>query len=291
VRAGKETDKGGRKRSRLALVILGAVWLLLGCELLEMPPPLASPTAVLPLTTPPIRPTPLPTTAPDTGWQLLQAGLERRQINLPGGDGLPWESVYILRLEPAYFRFDVAYRPGEPLALSQWQEETGALLVVNGGYFTAKHIATGRIIHNGEASGTGYGDFAGMLAIGEDGWPELWWLRKRPYNPAEPLWAGLQSFPVLVRPGGEPGFPEEDGRPSRRTVIAQDRQGRILFIVTRGGGFTLHQLSRYLTESDLDLHIALNLDGGTSTGLILREPVESIPPFVLLPVVITVHTR
>lgn len=248
-------------------------------------------TAVTTPTTAPVPPTTAPTLSPDTGWQPLQTGLERRQIQLPGGDGLPWESVYMLRLEPDYFEFGVAYRPGQPLALSQWLEETGALLVVNGGYFTEENIATGRIIANGQASGVSYGDFAGMFAATEDGRPELRWLRERPYNPQEPLWAGLQSFPMLVRPGGELGFPEEDGRPSRRAIIAQDKQGRFLFIVTRGGGFTLHQLSRYLTEGDLELEIAVNLDGGSSAGLSLREPAESIPPFVLLPAVITVHPK
>jgi uncharacterized protein YigE (DUF2233 family) len=278
---------------RAALMILGSAWLLFGCALLDAPAialtPLP-PTGAPPTVAPPASSTAAPTLSPDTGWQPLQPGLERRQIQLPGGDGLPWENVYILRLEPDYFEFGVAYRPGQPLALSQWLEETGALLVVNGGYFTEEHIATGRIVSRGEASGVSYGDFAGMFAVTDNG-PELRWLRERPYNPQETLWAGLQSFPLLVKPGGELGFPDEDGRPSRRVVIAQDKQGRFLFIVTRGGGFTLHQLSRYLVAGDLGLEIALNLDGGASAGLMLREPAESVPPFVLLPAVITVHTK
>jgi uncharacterized protein YigE (DUF2233 family) len=102
---------------------------------------------------------------------------------------------------------------------------------------------------------------------------------------------GLQSFPVLVKPGGQPGFLEEDGLTSRRTVIAQDRDGRILFILAPWGSFTLYQLSAYLAASDLELDIALNLDGGTSTGLLLIEPAEDIPAFVPLPAVITVHSR
>ena len=105
--------------------------------------------------------------------------------------------------------------------------------------------------------------------------------------------AGLQSFPVLVKPGGEPGFPAEleDNVTARRTVIAQDREGRILLLVSPRGDFTLHRLSLHLTNSDLDLDIALNLDGGPSTGIMLAEPREVIPSQTLLPIVILVYPR
>jgi hypothetical protein len=50
-------------------------------------------------------------------------------------------------------------------------------------------------------------------------------------------------------------------------------------------------MSRYLAESDLAVDSALNLDGGTSTGLLLSEPDEGIVAFTLLPVVIIVYPR
>lgn len=131
-----------------------------------------------------------------------------------------------------------------------------------------------------------------MLAVTANG-PELRWLAQQSYRPNEPLLAGLQSFPILVKPGGEIGFPaqHEDHQQSRRTVIGQDRQGRILFIVTPRGYFTLHQLSLYLANSDFDLDIAVNLDGGPSSGVLVADPSEGIVPFTPLPVIITVHPR
>jgi uncharacterized protein YigE (DUF2233 family) len=255
--------------------------------------------AVEPTAAPVLQPTPtlfvtptvaLPTAtvAADSGWQVLRTGLEKRVINVVDGNGRLVESVYLLRFEPAYYQFGVAYRPGEPLSLEAWQAETGALVVMNGGYFTELNVATGLIVSNGQASGASYGDFAGMLAVTAEG-PELRWLGERPYDPNETLVAAVQSFPLLVKPGGLVGFPDEDGLVNRRTVVAQDRQGRILFLVAPGGYFTLHQLSIYLVNSDLDLDIALNLDGGTSTGLLLAEPAEGIGAYTLLPAVITVH--
>ena len=119
------------------------------------------------------------------------------------------------------------------------------------------------------------------------------WLHDQPYDPDEPLQEALQSFPVLVKPGGLIGFPvdADDGRPARRTVVAQDRQGRILIIVAPRGHLSLHELACFLIESDLNLDVALNLDGGFSTGLWLRahEKFVEIDSLVPVPSVISVE--
>lgn len=231
-----------------------------------------------------------PTYLPDTGWESLQPGLERRVINLLSTEGNLLETLYILRVDPAVFRLDVVYQPGQPLDLIRWQEETGALVVVNGGFFTDSNEATGVIVVNGKASGVSYSDFGGMLAITKNG-PELRWLPMQPYDPGEPLNAGLQSFPMLVRPGGQLGIMEEEGLPARRTIIGRDISGRFIFLVAGSGTFTLHEMSLYLVGSDLELDIALNLDGGASSGMLLASPAEGIPAFSLLPSVITVHLK
>jgi len=104
------------------------------------------------------------------------------------------------------------------------------------------------------------------------------WLRDQPYDPSEPLKEALQSFPVLVKPGGVVGFPADadDGLPSRRTVVAQDRQGHILFVVAPRGYLSLHELACFLADSDLGVDVALNLDGGFSTGLWLKAGGASV---------------
>lgn len=235
----------------------------------------------------------LPPTAvvvPDTGWEVLRAGLERRIINLEIGPDTVHEKLYLVRVNPEYFRFDIGYRPGNPLDLVSWQVETGALLVINGGYFTETYEATGLVVADGIAYGTSYRGFGGMLTIDGQG-PELRQLAQRPYNPAEYLLGGLQSFPMLVLPDQQAGYVEEGDLPSRRTVIGQDHQGRFIFLVASSGTFTLAELSLFLLGSDLDLRLALNLDGGSSSGILLADPVEGVLPFSLLPTVITVFAR
>jgi hypothetical protein len=253
-----------------------------------MPAVVASPSlAPLPVVSPTAEP-------PDTGWQVLQPGLERRMVRLFNDQDQYIESLYIWRLDQSLFRLDVAYQE-TPQSLEEWQAETKALMVVNGSYFWVEgeqYFPSGLIILEGQAMGSPYESFAGMLAIVE-GWSELRWLAEEPYDPAEPLAAGLQSFPLLVKPGGELGFPVqfEDNIRARRTVIGQDREGRLLLIVTPRGHFTLHQLSLYLTESDLNLDIAMNLDGGPSTGALVADPPETIPSQSVLPIVILVYPR
>ena len=204
------------------------------------------------------------------------------------------ESLYIHRLDQNYFRLDIAYHE-TPQNLEDWYKETNASLIINGGFFREdeeRQIPNGLTIVNGQRMGSSYDSFAGMLAI-KDGWAELRWLAQKPYDPAEPLQAALHSFPVLIKPGGELGFPveSEDNVQARRTVIAQDGEGRFLFMVTPRGYFTLHQLSLYLMGSDLNLDIALNLDGGPSSGVWASEPREIIPSQTLLPIVILVYPR
>ena len=279
------------RRSACLGLLFAGLHVLLGCSFLEpLPTATAQPTATF---TP--RPTATPTPTPDNpgGWKRLQSGLERRTLEI-WQDGQYLEALYILRMQPDRFRFGIAYDPGG-LTLEDWQAQTGALIVINGGYFWQegeRYLPNGLTVIDGIPMGSSYGDFGGMLAISEDG-PELRWLAQQPYDPSETLLAALQSFPILVKPGGQLGFPaeNEDNLSARRTAIAQDQEGRMLFMVAPQGNLTLHQLSAYLVASDLGLDIAINLDGGPSSGILLADPAEKIPAISPLPVVITVHSR
>lgn len=281
--------------SRRLLSVVLCSWIVLGCSLTYQIP-IAPTLTPVPTATPSPAPTSVPTLEPaqDTGWAVLQPGFERRFLKIYNDQNQHIESLYMFRLDQNYFRLDVAYHES-PQPLESWQRETDALLVVNGGFYRVeneRYFPNGLTIVNGQSFGSSYESFGGMLAIDEQG-AELRSLAEEPYIPGEPLLAALQSFPVLVRPGGQIGFPEEheDNVQARRTVIAQDWEGRILFIVAPRGYFTLHRLSVYLTEADLNLNIAINLDGGPSTGILLANPKEVVGSQTSLPVVILAYAR
>jgi hypothetical protein len=230
----------------------------------------------------------------DSGWGSIQRGLERRKIILQDAALNPLEELLILRMDPDYFSLDVGYDP-RGKTLDSWQLDTGAAAVVNGGYFQKAddvYLPAGLIVVGGKAIGNSYGSFAGMLAVGKTV-TELRWLAVQPYDPREPLLAALQSFPILIKPDGQIGFSQEneDYLQARRTVVGQDRGGRIVFLVASVGVFTLHQLSVYLHDSDLDLKIAMNLDGGPSSGMLIADPREIIPAQYPLPIVVMINPR
>ncbi len=261
-------------------------------------------TAVLPAVTPslPPSPTPLPIASPsatmiphtpvppDSGWQQRQSGLDERTIHIDTA------TLYLVRVDPAQYNFRVGYHAGEGQSLGLWLRESGAVMAINGGYFTEGYEATGLVVSDGTAVGTSHGTYAGMFTVTDAG-TSVEWLAdvpyfddKRPFLHQFPIQQATQSFPLLVKPNGVMGYPEEDGIPARRTVVGQDVNGRLLFIIAGDGRFTLHQLSQWLVNSDLELEIALNLDGGTSTGLQFADG-NGIPAYTPLPIVILIESR
>jgi uncharacterized protein YigE (DUF2233 family) len=223
----------------------------------------------------------------------VETGVEVRQVRVPTGDVA--ERLLLVRLDPARFRFDVRYTPGSGQRVSEWAAAGSPLLVINGGYFTPEYEATGLVVSEGRTYGTSYGAFAGMFAVLPGGRVELRWLTTEPYDPDEMMVAAIQSFPVLVKPSGMVGFPPDgdEGQPARRTIIARDGEGRLIFIVAPRGYLGLHAIARWLVESDMGVDIALNLDGGQSTGIALAAQGRELTfdSLVPVPMVVVVERR
>ena len=238
----------------------------------------------------PATPSPSPTPPKDTGWEQLQRGLERRAINLYSESGGLEENLYILRIDPLLFSFEVGYHPGKPQSLEAWQLETGALIVLNGGFFDENDTATAVVVEAGESFGVSYQGFGGMFAVDDTG-PQIRWLQQEPFQEDPSLHSALQSFPMLVLPGGHLPAQIDSGDVARRTVIGQDTEGRIIMLVAGLGHFSLSDMSQYLVGSDLELDRALNLDGGASSGIYLAAPGEVVSSFSPLPTVILVYAK
>lgn len=231
--------------------------------------------------------------APDSGWEAGSAGLERRRLRVSLGAGLPATQVVIVRIDLSAVRLRVAYAPDQPRGLRSWFEQRHPLVAINGSFFTEQNRPTALLISDGATSGASYEGFGGMLAVAPDGGVSLRPLRDQPYDPAEPLDQAMQSFPMLVFPGGAPAEIEDNGQHARRSALAIDRSGRLLLIVVPTTGFTLRGLAGWLSQSDLDVDRALNLDGGSSTGLYLKDGAleEAIDSFGPLPIVLLVEAR
>ncbi|MBZ0303191.1 MAG: phosphodiester glycosidase family protein [Anaerolineae bacterium] len=260
--------------------LLLMVGLLAGCTLAAWTPPPPTPT-----------PTPVPT--PDaSGWELLAPGLEQRFYQ-PGGN--LFGQLWALRIDPARYTFRAHYRPGAPLVVAGWQAELPeAVAFVNANFFSPDHTVLGLLVADGVAYGASYQGRGGTFQV-QNSQPRVRSNIAEPYL-GELLEQAVQAFPMLTLDGQpiyQPAGAQE--RISRRTVVAQDRQGRILLLVTPLAGLTLEALSAYLPETDMDIAHALNLDGGGSTLMLVRPPGStsplSLPSFDPVPAVLAVYAR
>ena len=231
-------------------------------------PPPATVTP-FPSSTPP--PTPLP--EPEEGWELRTPGIERREIIVREPRSASLVRLHIVRIDPSLMDMRVHYIAGGGNTISGWQSQTDALFVVNGGFFTGGLFTEGLTFIENEEHGsqTGYEDrigVGGLFAI-DGGQPQIVPLPRVPEPPGTYNFEyATQTYPILLMPGGVPAYSEETGYSAERTIVALDEEGRVYFIVIRQVIFTLYGLSNMLAElTELDLSIALNLDGGKSSGM------------------------
>jgi uncharacterized protein YigE (DUF2233 family) len=99
-------------------------------------------------------------------------------------------------------------------------------------------------------------------------------------------WQALQAGPFLVEPGSLSGIAQgepESQQPSRRTVVCLTGDGRMVWVVTRDQTHLLplaDWLRRPNAEAGVGCREALNLSGGTSSGLAIRSGKGVEPRFI-----------
>ncbi len=264
---------------RLSLILCLLVLPLAGCD-------------ILPGVT--VSVTPAPSTNGGTQlnvWKKVAPGVEVRNEDWKDAAGDD-DTVTIARFDTRKIKVSVGYQPGQPLSMSDWTQQEHPLAIINGGYFDQNFQATALVISNGKVFGQSYSGYGGMLSVDSHGSLSLRSLRQRPYNRnAEHLVQATQSAPMLMLGGKRTQF-SADASQTRRSVVAMDKQGRLLFIVSPNPIFSLDELADQLASSDLSIEIALNLDGGSSTGLYVggSSPV-SIDSLAKLPLVIIVKAH
>jgi exopolysaccharide biosynthesis protein len=216
--------------------------------------------------------TPTGTTSSDSllnRWSQVAPGAEIRNEHWKSADSSE-DTVTISRFDPHQLQISVGYQPSHPLSLVDWQKQTGAIALFNGGYFDKNNKATALTISDGQSYGTSYPDFGGLFAVDTQGNVILRSLKQQPYDPStEQLQQATESSPILVIDGKRVDLQANSSR-NRRTVVALDTDGRLLFIISPGRSFTLDEMADVVSSSDLHIQIALNLDGGASTGMYIK---------------------
>jgi hypothetical protein len=224
-----------------------------------------------------------------TGWELLAPGFERR-IYTPPNNALG--GLVVLRIDPSLYTFRAHYRPGTPLLLNDWTTNLpGAVAFVNANYFDPQFNALGLVVADGIAYGQSFVNMGGLLQV-QNGGVRVRSTILEPYL-GEPLEQAVQAFPMLVTNGGASFDNRQRDRVSRRTVAAQDAQGRILLMATPLLGISLVDLASYLPTTDMQIINAVNLDGGGSTMMSVAygSPTYALASFDAVPTVLAVYPR
>jgi uncharacterized protein YigE (DUF2233 family) len=225
-------------------------------------------------------------------WNKVATGVEVRNEDWKDAAGDD-DTVTIVRFDTHKIKVSVGYQPGQPMAMNDWMQLEHPLALINGGYFDQQFNATALVVSNGKVSGESYIGFGGMLTVNSHGSLSLRSLHQQPYNPnIERLEQATQSAPMLMLEGKRTQF-SADASQTRRSVVAMDKQGRLLFIVSPNPIFSLDELADQLVSSDLSIETALNLDGGSSTGLYVKggSSQVTIDSLAKLPLVIIVKAR
>jgi exopolysaccharide biosynthesis protein len=206
-------------------------------------------------------------------WRTVSPGIEEAHYFPPDSGGA---HLLVLRIDPAQFSFHAHYTPGEARTLSEWEAALpGAIGIVNAGFFTANYQARGLLIVDGVLHNPPIVGRGGFFTVHE-GRVRVRSAVREPYLPDEALDHVVQGFPLLVLDGAMVQVEAPHDWRTRRTVIAQDRWGHILWITTPGSGMTLWDMADYLPRTDLGVQVAVNLDGGSSSLLALHPPDERI---------------
>ena len=201
-------------------------------------------------------------------WSTLREGIEFATLR-----GDPWcrrgsSEIAVLRLDPTQVRLRILHYSRQPdrtpLSIIEWQRRTGAVGVFNAGQYYPDLSYMGLLVCDGQAiSARLHPQFKAALVASPRGGgraAHVLDLDRHPLDPASPGWREVAQSFMLFDGRGAPRIRKSD-LVANRTVVGEDRRGRLL-VITSEGGYTLWDFARLLQRAPLDLSHAMSMDGG-----------------------------
>jgi hypothetical protein len=200
-------------------------------------------------------------TSGDVTWAPRAPGFESGDLPLLV-DGKEADRLLLARIDPKLWRISAHSAPAGDRDLAGWMRTLGAALVVNGSYYGEKGEPDTPFRGGGVDLGpTEYHGSHGAFVsnLGEARIVDLegvdW---RKAFDGGSDAFV---SYPLLLDRNGK-----SRASPSQwlanRSFIAQDRAGRIVIGTSADAVLTLANLANVLKTPQLDLALALNLDGG-----------------------------
>lgn len=223
-------------------------------------------------------------------WQIIDEGFEKRVFMYDSGN--IQRTIHVYRIDPEYYSFGVQAAEN-PKSIQQWQVSTQADMVINGGYFHPDFSASGMLMVDGEKIGERQFDphRSGLITI-QQGKVDIVDLQVYPEALSRDYDDALQSYPFFLKNGVE-AITEDSKKLGRRTVLAIGEDGFVYVIVAPFGDLSLYQLMEELVNMPVAFKHALNLDGGSSTGVSINSNnfVEEIHQEAQVPNVLLIRKK
>jgi hypothetical protein len=204
-------------------------------------------------------------------WRKIEGGFDAADLPVLA-NGRDVDHILLARIDPARFRFALRTAPAGDKGLDQWMAELGAVLVVNGSYFSRRGQPDTPLVSEGVLLGpqdydaragafVASASFTGIRDLAREDW-------RTAFQGAD---NAMVSYPLLVADGAS-RVARTSQWLANRSFVGQDQAGRIIIGTTTDAFFSLDRLARFLLDAPLDLMIALNLDGGpvASQGIALN---------------------
>jgi hypothetical protein len=195
-------------------------------------------------------------------WRTLEPGFDVAELPVIA-EGAEVDSISLARVAPDRFRFIVRNQPAGTRTVDDWMGALGAVLVVNGSYFSRQGTPDTPLVSAGTRLGphhyvANHGAFVATHngvrvhdLVGTD-----WHIALQGAEDA------MVSFPLLVGANTADRIHADWRWLANRNFVGQDSAGRIIFGTTKDAFFSLDRLAAFLKAAPLDLTVAVNLDGG-----------------------------
>jgi uncharacterized protein YigE (DUF2233 family) len=213
--------------------------------------------------------------AQDIVWDRLANGLDVA-VWTPGEACRQVPALYLLRIDPERFRFAVHHYRAEglelPLTLDDWHQRTKEPVLFNAGLFRDDFSYLGLLYKDGKSlGGKRHGQWQGLF-VAEPLAPNapkarVLDLNHDAFDDDKPAYQEAAQSLMLLDRRGTPRV-RRSGKAAQQTVVGEDRQGRILVVMSRGVT-PLWELAVCLRDGVRGLTHAMAMDGGDSSDLLI----------------------
>lgn len=214
-------------------------------------------------------------------WTEIAPGLTYGNFHVALAGAQEKKDFQITVIDPKIYNLSIIQNNDKDTAknMKEIQDANSSLIAFNGGFFTEEFKPTGLLISkNRELHAISKADLLnGIFLIDKTGKPDI--IEPEKFSPKNTVFA-IQNGPLLML-NNQIKVKSDTGKTASRTAIGVDTAGNIVLILVKqsllnsDNTITLYELANLLKDApelrSLKLKSALNLDGGPSTGMIIRD--------------------